>query len=226
MNNYIINYSLIMISIFITTIAQILVSSSYKKYKRILNNKDLSGFDVARKILDENKLNDVMILETKGNLSDHYDPSRKVVKLSTDVYHGSSIASVAVAAHECGHAIQDKDKYTPMRIRSNIVPFVNICTRIGYIAIAIGVIFSYTLIEVGIILLLGMLVFQLVTLPVEFNASKRALKEIEKLKLIDKDEKKYAKNMLSAAAFTYVASVLSTMLEILRYVLIFTDRDR
>lgn len=226
MNNYIINYSLIMISIFITTIAQILVSSSYKKYKKILNNKDLSGFDVARKILDENKLNDVMILETKGNLSDHYDPSRKVVKLSTDVYHGSSIASVAVAAHECGHAIQDKDKYTPMRIRSNIVPFVNICTRIGYIAIAIGVIFSYTLIEVGIILLLGMLVFQLVTLPVEFNASKRALKEIEKLKLIDKDEKKYAKNMLSAAAFTYVASVLSTMLEILRYVLIFTDRDR
>ena len=167
-----------------------------------------------------------MILETKGNLTDHYDPTKKVIKLSTDIYHGSSIASVSVAAHECGHAIQDKDNYKPMRIRSKLVPTVNICTRIGYLAILIGIIFSYTLIEIGIILLLSMLVFQLITLPVEFNASKRALIQLEDLNLIDKEEKKSAQKMLSAAAFTYVAALLSTLLEILRYVLIFADRDR
>lgn len=225
MEDITLNYLLIFISILITTISQILISISYSKYKKVLNNKDLTGFDVARKILDSNGLSNIMILEVKGNLTDHYDPGRKVIKLSTDIYHGSSIASAAVAAHECGHAIQDKTKYTPMRIRSHLVPFVNICTKIGYFAIMIGVIFSYLLVELGIILLLAMLLFQLITLPVEFNASKRAMKELERLHLLDKEEKNYAKNMLIAAAFTYVASLLSTLLEILRYVLIFTDRD-
>lgn len=224
MDNIIINYGLIFLALIITTISQILVSSSYKKYKKKLNSKDLTGYDTARKILDKNGLNDIMILETKGNLTDHYDPKRKVIKLSTDIYHGSSIASIAVAAHECGHAIQDKDKYLPMKIRSSLVPIVNTCTKIGYFAIMIGVIFSYALIEIGIILLLSMLAFQLVTLPVELNASKRALRELENLKLINVDEKKYTKNMLSTAAFTYIASLLSTMLEILRYILIFTGR--
>ena len=226
MDNVILNYSLIIVAFLITLISQIIVSASYSKYKKILNNKDQTGFDVARKILDKNGLDDIMIVETKGNLSDHYDPQRKVIKLSTDIYHGSSIASASVAAHECGHAIQDKEKYKPMGIRKKLVPFVNICTRIGYIAITLGIIFSYTLIEVGIVLLLSMLVFQLITLPVEFNASKRALSELEKLNILDNSKKKNAKKMLSAAAFTYVASVLSTMLEILRYILIFTDRDR
>lgn len=225
MEDITLNYLLIFISILITTISQILISISYSKYKKVLNNKDLTGFDVAKKILDSNGLSNIMILEVKGNLTDHYDPGRKVIKLSTDIYHGSSIASAAVAAHECGHAIQDKTKYIPMRIRSNLVPFVNICTKIGYLAIMIGVIFSYLLVELGIILLLAMLLFQLITLPVEFNASKRAMKELERLHLLDKEEKNYAKNMLIAAAFTYVASLLSTLLEILRYVLIFTDRD-
>lgn len=225
MENITLNYLIIFISILITTLSQIFISLAYSKYKKILNNKDLSGYDVARKILDSNNLNNVMVLETKGNLTDHYDPQRKVIKLSTDIYHGSSIAGAAVAAHECGHAIQDKIKYTPMRIRSTLVPFVNLCTKIGYLAIVIGIIFSYTLIEVGIILLLSMLIFQLITLPVEFNASHRAIKELERLNLIDKEEKKSAKNMLIAAAFTYVASVLSTLLEILRYIIIFNDRD-
>ena len=221
MEDITLNYLIIFISILITTLSQIFISLAYSKYKKILNNKDLSGYDVARKILDSNNLDNIMILET-----DHYDPQRKVIKLSTDIYHGSSIAGAAVAAHECGHAIQDKMKYTPMRIRSTLVPFVNICTRIGYLAIVIGIIFSYTLIEVGIVLLLSMLVFQLITLPVEFNASHRAIKELERLNLIDEEEKSSAKNMLIAAAFTYVASVLSTLLEILRYALIFNDRDR
>ena len=224
MDNLTLNYGLIFLALIITTISQITVSSSYKKYKQKLNSKDLTGYDVARKILDKNGLDDIMILETKGNLTDHYDPKRKTVKLSTDIYHGSSIASLAVAAHECGHAIQDKDKYLPKRIRSTLVPIVNLCTKIGYFSVVIGTIFSYFLIEIGIILLLSMLVFQLITLPVEFNASKRALNELEKQKLINNEEKKQTKKMLSSAAFTYIASLLSTMLEILRYILIFTGR--
>lgn len=216
---------LIFIGLAISLISQILVNTSYNKYKKILNNKDLSGYEVARKILDKNGLNDIMILETKGNLSDHYDPTRKVIKLSTDIYHGSSIAGAAVAAHECGHAIQDKVGYKPMRIRSKIIPTVNICTKLGYIAIAIGAIFSYQLIEIGILLLATILVFQLITLPVEFNASKRALQELEKHKLVDKEQKANAKSMLTAAAFTYVASLITSFLQILRLVLIFSGRD-
>lgn len=215
---------LIWIGLLITLISQILVSSSYNKYKKILNNKDLKGYEVAKKILDKNGLSNIMILETKGNLSDHYDPSRKVIKLSTDIYHGSSIASAAVAAHECGHAIQDKVGYKPMQIRSKIVPTVNICTKLGYFAIILGAIFSYQLIEIGILLLATTLVFQLITLPVEFNASKRALNQIETLKLGEKEEKNKIKSMLTAAAFTYVASLLTSILQILRLVLIFGNR--
>ena len=225
MDKAIISNGLILLALLITTISQIKVTSSYNKYKKKLNSNDLTGFDTARKILDKNGLNDIMILETRGNLSDHYDPKRKVIKLSTDIYHGSSIASIAVAAHECGHAIQDKVNYTPMRIRSKLVPIVNLCTKIGYFAIIIGAVFSYALIEVGIILLLSMLAFQLITLPVEFNASKRALEELKNQQLTTNEEEKYTKKMLSSAAFTYVAALLSTMLQILRYVVIFTGRS-
>lgn len=217
---------LILIAIAITTLAQILVSASYARYKKVKGSKNLTGYDVARKILDSNGLNNVMIYEVSGNLSDHYDPSKKTVSLSHDIYAGTSIASLAVAAHECGHAIQDKESYTPMRIRSAIVPTVNIFTRIGYLVIVIGFAFSYKLVEVGIILLLSMLAFQLITLPVEFNASHRALKQIEKLSLSSSDEKKKARRMLIAAAFTYVAALLSTLLEILRYVVILNARKR
>ena len=219
---------LIFIGLGISLIAQIIVTSSYSKYKKVLNSKDLTGYEIARKILDKNGLQDIMILETKGNLSDHYDPTRKVIKLSTDIYHGSSIASASVASHECGHAIQDKVGYKPMRIRSKIVPTVNICTKLGYIAIAIGAIFSYqlySLIEIGILLLATILVFELITLPVEFNASKRAMQELDKLKLIENDDKGKAKSMLSAAAFTYVASLITSFLQILRLVLIFSRRN-
>lgn len=216
---------LILIGITISLIAQLTVTTSYSKYKKILNSKDITGYEIARKILDKNGLNEIMILETKGNLSDHYDPQRKVIKLSTDIYHGSSIAAAAVSAHECGHAIQDKISYKPMRIRSKIIPTVNICTKIGYIAIAIGALFSYQLIEIGIILLSTILIFQLITLPVEFNASKRALQELETLKLIENNQKNQAKNMLTSAAFTYIASLITSFMQILRLILIFNGRD-
>lgn len=229
MNNNTINITydmLIWIAFIITLISQLSVSIAYSKYKKKLNNKDLTGYDTARKILDKNGLKDIMILETAGNLTDHYDPTKKVIKLSTDIYHGSSIASLAVAAHECGHAIQDKESYKPMKIRSKIIPTVNLCTRLGYLAIAIGAFCSYKLIEIGIILLLTLLAFQIITLPVEFNASKRALKELKEQKLLDKNDISSARKMLVAAAFTYVASMLSTLLNILRYALIFMDRDK
>lgn len=216
---------LMIIGFILVLFAQIRINSAYSKYRRIQNYKGLTGYEVAKTILNANGLSNIEVYKTSGNLTDHYDPSKKLIRLSSAIYNGTSIASMAVAAHECGHAIQDKENYKPMRIRSKIVPTVNLCTKLGYLAIVIGAIFSYKLMEIGIILLLALLVFQLITLPVEFNASSRALKELKKLKLLDNEEIPNAKSMLSAAAFTYVASMLSTLLEILRYALIFTDRD-
>lgn len=220
-----INYGLLFLGMIITVMAQIFVSSSYSKYKKVNNKNGLTGFEVARKILDENGLKDIHIVEIQGNLTDHYDPTRKVVRLSSDIFNGSSIASTSVAAHECGHAIQDKDNYTFMRIRSKMVPFVNLSSKMGYLAITIGILFSmFDLAIFGIVLLLAMLAFQLVTLPVEFDASNRAAEQIKKLKLLDETEKDKSKSMLNAAAFTYVASLVTTLLEILRLFLIANSR--
>ena len=197
--------------------AQALVSGTYRKYRVVSNSKKLSGFDVARHILDKNNLKDIKVVEVKGTKSDHYDPKRKVVRLSSEVYYDSTIASAAIAAHECGHVMQHNNKYTPMLIRSAIVPFVNFASYIGYVILIIGIVASiFDLAILGIILLSATLVFQLITLPVEFNASKRAIKTLETERLIEKSEKSSVKAMLSAAAFTYVASLLANLLEILR----------
>ncbi len=226
-NNINISYDLLIwLGLIITVIAQVLIKITYSKYQKQENKKRLTGFDVARQILDKNGLKDILVLETTGYLTDHYDPTKKVIKLSTDIYNGTTISSAAVAAHECGHAIQDKENYKPMRIRSKIVPTVNLCTKLGYLAIIIGALFSYKLMIIGVILLLSILLFQIITLPVEFNASIRALKQIDKLSLLSNDEQKGAKKVLSAAAFTYVASVLSTLMQILRYILIANSRRR
>ena len=211
--------------IIIPVIAQINISISYSKYKKINNSKGLSGFEVARKILDANGLEDIYVVETGGNLSDHYDPSRKVIKLSKDIFNGDTIAAASVAAHECGHAIQDKDNYTFMRIRSFLVPVVNLASSFSWIVIFIGLMsealnifmFGIGLISIG-------LVFQLITLPVEFDASKRARKELEKLNLIGSGEDVGVAKMLNSAAMTYVASVLTSILEIIRLIAIFDDR--
>ena len=219
-------YIPIILGLIITTGAQIIIKLAYSNYQKIQNKKHLTGFDVARKILDKNGLKNILILETPGTLTDHYDPTKKVIKLSTDIYNGNSISAAAVAAHECGHAIQDKEGYKPMRIRSKIVPTVNLATRIGYIVIAIGFIFDYRLIEIGTVLLLAMLLFQIITLPVEFNASNRALKQIDNINLLSQEEQKGAKKVLTAAALTYVASVLTTLLTILRYALMARPRRR
>ena len=220
------NILLYILILVIPIIAQLRISSAYSKYKKQENSKGLSGFEVARKILDANGLDDIYVVETNGNLTDHYDPSRKVIKLSKDIFHGNTIAAASVAAHECGHAIQDKDSYTFMRIRSFLVPVVNLVSSFSWIVIIIGL-FSemFNIFVFGIGLISVTLIFQLVTLPVEFDASKRAKEELVKLNLIGDGENVGVKKMLDAAAMTYVASVLTSMLEILRLVLIFNDRD-
>lgn len=226
-NNINISYDLLIwVGLIITVISQLLIKITYSKYQKHENKNRLTGFDAARQILDKNGLKDILVLETTGYLTDHYDPTKKVVKLSTDIYNGTTISSASVAAHECGHAIQDKENYTPMRIRSKIVPTVNLFTKLGYLSIIIGAIFDYRLMIMGVILLLSILLFQIITLPVEFNASIRALKQIESLNLLTESECTGAKKVLTAAAFTYVASVLTTLLQILRYVLIANSRKR
>ena len=224
---YLIYWGLPLLGFVITLIAQLFVTSNYNKYKKRKNSTNITGYDTARKILDKNGLKDIMIIETRGNLTDHYDPTRKVIRLSSDIFKGNSIAAVAVAAHECGHAIQDKDNYSFMRFRSFLVPIVNISSRIGYFAIFIGLFLgAIDLAIIGLILLMAMLLFQLITLPVEFNASSRAKKEIEKLHLVNDEEQKGVKNMLNAAAMTYVASLVTILLQVLRLALMIFSRNR
>lgn len=219
-------YGILIISLIITLSAQAFVSMTYSKTRKIKNINNLTGSEVARQILDKNGLRNVQVVETPGSLSDHYDPRSKVVRLSTEVYHSPSIASVAVAAHECGHAIQDDTNYIFMNIRAAIVPIVNFASYAGYFAIMIGFFASaMNLVWFGIIMECVILLFQLITLPVEFNASSRALKQIKELNFLDKKEYRKGKSMLTAAAMTYVASVATTLLEIFRLVLMANRRN-
>lgn len=210
-------YILPIIGLVITLVAQIKVKSNYKKYKKVLNTSGLKGYEVARKILDANGLSNIKVNAVSGELTDHYDPKNKVINLSTDIYNGATIASSSVAAHECGHAIQDKVGYKPMIIRSKLVPITNFSTKIGYLVIFIGLILGlFNLSIIGLILLMTMLLFQLVTLPVEYNASSRAKDELKKLNILKNEENNGANKMLHAAALTYVASLATTLLQILR----------
>ena len=217
---------LYLLAFIIPLIAQIYVSATYKKNSKKDNAFGLTGYDVARKILDKNELNNLYVVETKGTMTDHYDPTRKTVKLSTDVYHGKSVASLAIAAHECGHAIQDKEGYFFLRLRRFLVPIVNIASHISTIFIFIGfAIEALDIVNIGIYLLLVGLLFQLVTLPVEFNASTRAKDQLEICGIVRSKEKSGVKQVLSAAAFTYVAGFIAEALQILRLVLISRNRD-
>ncbi len=216
---------LLLLILIIPAIAQMMVTTNYNKYKDEPNQKELSGFEVARKILDKNGLEDIHIVEVKGNLTDHYDPSRKVVRLSSDIFHGTTVAATAIAAHECGHALQDKEGYFYMRLRAFIFPIVRIATSVSYAIIFIGLLLqALDLIYIGIAFVGLGLIFQIVTLPVEINASKRAKEQIEKLALATKSESEGVTKMLNAAAMTYVAGVLASALQLLRLVLAFGNR--
>ena len=218
---------LFFISFMITIASQIYINSKYNKTSKIQNINQYTGKETARKILDKNGLKNVKIKEVSGTLSDHYDPQNKVVNLSSDIYNGRTIAAISVASHECGHAIQDKNGYLFLRIRSSIVPLVNFASKIGYIIIMISIITSiFKLLWIGILTELIILLFQIITLPVEFNASNRALKQIEKLNIINPDEKKECSVMLRAAALTYVAGVATSLIEIFRLILIARSDER
>lgn len=224
--NYLIDNVLILIIFIIPLIAQLLVTSNYNKYLKFGSICGLTGFEVARKILDSHGLKNIHIVETPGTLSDHYDPTRKVLRLSHNVFHGTSISSMSIAAHECGHAIQDKDGYSFMRLRSLIFPVVNVATQLSYIIILIGILTAmFKVIMLGIALTACGLIFQLITLPVEFDASKRAKEELYKLNIANDEENNGVKKVLGAAAMTYVAGVLTSILQIVRLLYIFNDHD-
>lgn len=221
------NYGLPLLGVLITFLAQMYIKKNYNRYLKVNAQLGLRGCDVARRILDKHGLKNVRVNQVSGELTDHYDPSNKTVNLSTDIYNGTSIASISVASHECGHALQDKYGYKFMNIRSALVPVVNFSTKIGYLVVIIGLTAGLLKIAwIGIIMLLSMLLFQIVTLPVEFNASSRALKEIELEHIVTNSELAGAKKMLTSAALTYVAGMLSTLLQILRLVLTVMGRRR
>lgn len=218
-------YIILGITLVITLSSQAYLKGVYNKTKKVKAHSEMSGNQVARKILDANGLSHVQIQAVAGELTDHYDPKNKVVRLSTDIYSGTSLASVSVASHECGHAIQDKEGYTFLRFRNSIVPLVNFASKIGYLIIVISLMASLTkLLWVGILLEAVILLFQVVTLPVEFNASSRALKQIVDLNIVDSKEQGQCRSMLVAAALTYVAAVASAILEIVRLILMSRDR--
>ncbi len=216
---------ILLLIITLPLIAQLYISSTYSANLRKKSSSNMNGYDTARKILDANGLSDLLIVETQGNLTDHYDPKRKVIRLSSDIYHKDSISSVAVAAHECGHALQDKDGYLFLKIRSALVPVVSIMSRISYIVIFLGFLLEVLdLIWLGIICVGAGVLFQFITLPVEINASKRALKQLEDLNILVDREHTNAKSVLRAAALTYVSGALAELLQLIR--LINTTRRR
>ncbi|NLA33680.1 MAG: zinc metallopeptidase [Tenericutes bacterium] len=221
MNDFILNEGLIILGLIISLGAQIFVKSTYNKYRVIDNNNKKSGFEIAKEILEKNNIKDIHIIETKGILTDHYDPVRKTVKLSTEVFNDNSIASTSISAHEIGHVLQHKQGYQLIKIRNGVLPLAIVGNKFGYIAILLGLIMGYiNLVWLGIALIMLVLLFQLVTLPVELNASSRAQVQLQKLSLIDEEEKEGVNVMLKAAAFTYIASLLTTILQLLRLIIL------
>lgn len=208
--------------------AQYRVSSTFNKYSKVANSNGIRGCDVARKILNDNGLYNVQIEAVRGNLSDHYDPSSKVVRLSESVYGSTSLAALGVAAHEVGHAIQDATDYSPLRWRAALVPVANFGSSFSWILLIIGILLSsMDLAMIGVILFGAVLLFQLVTLPVEFNASSRAMEALAGGGFLVGNEVTGAKKVLNAAALTYVAAVIMSLLQLLRMVAIvfMSNRD-
>lgn len=186
----------------------------------------MTGAEVARKILDANGLYDVTIEEVHGTLTDHYDPRTKTVRLSSDIYHGYSVAGTAVAAHEVGHAIQDAEGYAFLRFRHALVPVANLGSNLSFFIILAGIIFqSANLLLLGIIFMAAAVFFQIVTLPVEFNASSRAMEQVVSLGIIRNDEERNTRKVLDAAALTYVAAAIVAVIELLRFILIFVGMN-
>ncbi|MEM1502016.1 zinc metallopeptidase [Domibacillus sp. 8LH] len=203
--------------------AQFKVKSTYNKYSKVAVSTGITGAEAARRILDDNGLQHVKVVESRGFLSDHYNPITKTVNLSPNNFHGHSIAGAAVAAHEVGHAIQDKVGYAFLRFRHALVPVANFSSNMSWIFIMIGIFASATnMLLLGIILMAAGVLFQVITLPVEFNASNRAMDQIVASGIIRNNEERQARKVLNAAAMTYVAAAAVAVLELLRLVLMYT----
>ena len=214
------------IIILIPIYAQMKVRSTYKRYTKVASSTRMTGAEVARKILDDNGLYNVHVEETRGYLSDHYDPRTKVVRLSSENYHGHSLAATAVSAHEVGHAFQDQQDYAFLRLRHSLVPVANIGSNLSWVFILIGFIAGFSnFVLLGIVCMLAAVIFQVVTLPVEFNASTRAMDQVVSLGIIRSDEERETKKVLNAAALTYVAAAAVAVLELVRLIMIYTGMN-
>ena len=221
-------YILIIIAAIISLIAQWRVNSAFSKYSRVASMSGMTGAQAARMILQSNGINDVSVQRISGKLTYHYNPSTKVLNLSESVYGSTSVAAIGVAAHECGHAIQHARGYFPLSLRTALVPVANIGSQLSWVFIIVGAILSFnqTLITIGIIMFSAAVLFQLVTLPVEFNASARALEQLESNGILYRDEVSQTRKVLSAAALTYVAAAATAILQLLRLIILFGGRDR
>ncbi|OOB78500.1 MAG: peptidase [Epulopiscium sp. Nuni2H_MBin003] len=222
-------YILIILGAIITLAAQAKLTSTFSKYSTIRNARGLTGKEVAEQILRSQGLYDVTVRYVPGNLSDHYDPSSKTVNLSDATYNKTSIAAVGVAAHECGHALQHDENYVPLQMRTLIVPVARFGSMAAVPLIILGMFLSGTtsqlIIQLGIIAFLGAVIFQVVTLPVEYNASNRAVDILESSGILSSSEIPATKTVLNAAALTYVAAVAASLLQLLRLVLITSNRN-
>lgn len=219
-------YILIIIGVILSGIASSFVKSTYTKYSSVNNSKGYTASEVSRLILDNAGLQHVKIEAVRGDLTDHYDSSTDILRLSDTTRQSQSVAAIGVAAHEVGHAIQDQKNYIPLKLRSALVPATNFGQKISFPMILLGVIFGYnqTLINLGIIFFSVALLFQLVTLPVEFNASNRAVAILRDHQILNSTEVSQAKKVLNAAALTYVAAAIASFLQVLRLVLLFGGR--
>jgi uncharacterized protein len=216
-------YILVLIGVVLSLAASAKVKSTFAKYSRIRSMSGLTGAQVAEQLLRNSGIYDVRVERISGNLNDHYDPRSKVLRLSDPVYGQSSLAAIGVAAHECGHAIQHQNSYFPLAIRGALVPVANFGSMASWPIIILGVIMSYNelLINLGIILFSAAVLFQVITLPVEFNASRRAIARLGQNQILHGEELKQSKKVLDAAALTYVAAAAATILQLLRLILLF-----
>lgn len=219
-------YIILLPAIIISLFAQMRIQSTYAKYRTVRTSKGITGYDAAQRLLYANGISNVRIELINGQLTDHYDPRAKVLRLSKDIYYGNSIAAVGVAAHEVGHAIQHDKNYAPLKIRNMIVPVASFGSRFSWIIFFVGILMSsQTLVNFGIYLFMAIVVFQLVTLPVELNASSRAVYHLVDANIIYEEEKSDVKKVLNAAAMTYIAAALMSILQLLRLLTI-ANRNR
>ncbi|EOH99738.1 neutral zinc metallopeptidase [Enterococcus haemoperoxidus ATCC BAA-382] len=221
-------YILVIVGLLISMAASAYVNSTFKKYDKIQSRNNVTGTNAAQYILKKEQINDVGVQQIAGDLTDNYNSGNKILSLSEATAQSTSVAAIGVAAHECGHAVQDHTGYSPLKIRAAIVPVANFGSALSFPIILVGVLFSWnqTLINIGILAFSLALLFQLVTLPVEFNASRRALKILSDGNILTEEEVPMARKVLFAAALTYVAAALATFLQLLRLIILFGGNNR